>query len=648
MGHESPYACVQPLDWAEVRWTRGFWAERFQVCAQRTVPHLWSVMGETRATHYLQNFRIAAGLAEGSHRGAPFNDGDFYKWLEAASAVVSITQEPQWEHRLQEVIAIIGQAQHPDGYLHTPVLIRQRQGDPQAIPFRDPLDFEMYNMGHLFTAACVRSRTTGKDDLLAIAVKAADFLDRFFRQPTPELARHSVCPSHYMGLVELYRTTGQGRYLELAQRLFAMRDWVVEGSDENQDRLPFCQQREAVGHAVRANYLYAGAADLFLETGLPDLWRTLEHLWANVAGKKMYITGGCGALYDGASPDGAEEQRVIRRVHQAYGRNYQLPNITAHCETCANIGNVLWNWRMFLATGEARFMDVLELALYNSVLSGMSLDGTRFLYVNPLRVVEPLPTPLRWPRFRVPYLSSFCCPPNLARLLAQLHVYAYSKSYDALWVNLYSGSIVTTTLPHGATVRLLQETNYPWDGCIRLVVEECPRVPFGLNLRIPRWAKEATVSCNGQPVLPPPQPGTYFELRRLWQPGEQVEVRLPMPPRWMEAHPLVEETLNQVALQRGPLVYCLESVDLPSNTPLMEVRIPSTLIPQARYEESLLGGVVALEGEVLVREPKEWGECLYRELPPPSFRRIVVRFIPYFAWGNRGPTEMTVWLPWLA
>src|SRR6266581_4913465 len=406
----SPYAKMEKVELGEVKWTEGFWAERFAVCRSNMIPALWAIMEGTNYSQFYQNFRIAAGLAEGRHRGAPFNDGDFYKWLEAACAAVAVAPDPALGQRIDEIIGVLAKAQREDGYIHTPVLIAARNGVAKTA-FEDRLQFETYNMGHLLSAACAHFRATGKTNFLSIGQKTADFLCGTFDHPTPELARFSICPSHYMGMVEMYRATRDPRYLECAKKLLAARDLAANGDDDNQDRIPFDQQTNAMGHAVRANYLYAGAADLFLETGETALLRPLEIIWTNLVGQKMYITGGCGALYDGASPDGAKDQKAIARVHQAYGRNYQLPNLTAHNETCANIGNVLWNWRMFLATGEARFMDVVVIALYNSVLSGGSLDGTNFFYVNPLRSVQPMPVELRWKHERVPFLSSFCCPP---------------------------------------------------------------------------------------------------------------------------------------------------------------------------------------------------------------------------------------------
>ncbi len=641
----SPHARVRTVGLGEARWTRGFWANRFEVCRRNTIPGMWSLMEGNKYSQFYQNFLIAAGLAEGRHRGAPFNDGDLYKWLEGASATLAVVKDAELEKRIEEVIGVIAKAQNTDGYLHTPVLIRRRNGDAEAKPFQDRSNFEMYNMGHLMTAACVHYRATGRTSLLLVARKAADFLDKTLSEASPEAARSSVCPSHYMGIVELYRATGEPRYLDLARRLFALRDKVSDGSDDNQDRIPFEQQTAATGHAVRANYLYAGAADLFAETGNRSLWEPLQRIWANLVGQKMYITGGCGALYDGASPDGARDQKTITRTHQAYGRNYQLPNLTAHSETCANIGNVLWNWRMFLITGEARFMDVAELALYNSVLSGGSLDGTSFFYVNPLRNLGPLPTELRWPRVRVPFLSAFCCPPNLVRTVAEVSNYAYGKSEKALWVNLYGSSTVKTELPGGHAVRLTQETEYPWDGRVRLTINECDGAVFTLKLRIPGWAKSATVRLNGELLRASPRPASYFDVSRVWRPGDAVDLDLPMPARLMEAHPLVEETFNEVAIQRGPVVYCLESKDLPQGTRVLDVMIPENIDLVARYDGGLLGGVAVLEGRALARPSEDWSGWLYREFRPLPSRPVDARFIPYYAWANRGPSEMTVWLP---
>ena len=639
-----PYAKVEPLGLTEAHWTSGFWFDRFEQCRTNMLPSMERLMEGTNYSQFFRNFEIAAGLKAGNYRGAPFNDGECYKWIQGMSEAYAIHPDANVRRNLDRLITVIDQAQRADGYLHTPVLVAIHNGDTNAAPFKDRHNFEMYNMGHLFTAACVHHQATGETNLLAVAIKAADFLCGMFSNATPEAARSSVCPSHYMGTIDLYRETGDPRYLELAKKFFDARAQITDGGDDNQDRIPFEQQRNAVGHAVRANYLYAGATDLFMETGDTNLWRPLDPIWHNLTEQKMYLTGGCGALFDGASPYGSKDQNTITRTHQAYGHNYELPNATAHNETCANIGNVLWNWRMFLATGEARFVDVAELALYNSVLSGMSLDGTNFFYVNPLRNTDPLPVDLRWKHVRVPYVSSFCCPPNLVRTIAGSSQFAYAKSADTIWVNLYSGSELDTELTGVGKVKLVQETEYPWSGRVRVKILAAPDKKLAIKLRIPGWAKSASVRLNQQPAQTA-TPESYFEIRRDWKVGDVVDLDLPMPVRMMEANPLVEETLNQVAFQRGPVVYCLESPDLPQGVRVPDVCVPADVNLQARYDARLLGGVVVLEGPLLAQPAENWTGKLYLEVSKAPLQPVKTQLIPYFVWENRGRSEMSVWLP---
>ncbi len=641
----SPHVAVRSVGLAEVTWTRGFWADRFATCRDGMMPHLWKVMGGTEPGQFFENLRIAAGDSEGVHHGPGWNDGDFYKWLEAASAVYSVTKDKEIDQRLDAVIDVIARSQRADGYLHTPVLIRNRNGDLDAQPFQDRLNFETYNLGHLITAACVHYRATGKTSLLQVALKAADFLARAVASIAPQLARNAVCPSHYMAVVELFRTTRDPKHLKLAQALLDLRDLVDDGSDDNQDRIPFRKQTTAAGHAVRATYLYAGAADLAAETGDRSLIDPLLKIWENVALQKMYITGACGALYDGASPDGSANQKSITRVHQAFGREYQLPSSTAHNETCAAIGNVLWNWRMLALTSEARFADVLETTLYNAVLAGVSLDGTRYFYVNTLRQLDTMPVNLRWSRTRQPYISCFCCPPNVARMVAEATSYAYGRSTGAIWVHLYGSSILDTEVGPGSRLRLTQQTDYPWDGRVTLTLDAAPAHPLTLRLRIPGWAAGASLSLNGRPQNVPIEPGTYTEINRVWSAGDMVELDLPLRVRLLQAHPLVEEARNQVAIQRGPVVYCLESVDLPEGVRVLDVAIPRNIVLKPRYEPRQLGGITVLEGSAGSRNEPGWSYALYREIPATELKAVDLRLIPYYAWGNRGPSEMTVWMP---
>ena len=487
---------------------------------------------------------------------------------------------------MDQIIDVIAKAQESDGYIHTDITIRQRAGE-KVSRFGNPMDFEMYNMGHLILAACVHHRATGKSNLLNLARKAADFLCKEFASPTVDQARHGICPVHLTGLVELFRTTRDRRYLELSIKLLNMRDLVVKGDDDNQDRIPFRQQRQAIGHAVRATYLYTGSAapPFSLETGDESLIAPLQSIWQDLVSRKLYITGGCGALFDGASPDGAEDQAQITRVHQAFGRDYQLPHSTAHNETCAAIGNLLWNWRMLQITGESRFADIIELSLYNSVLAGMSLDGTRFFYTNTLRQLNPMPVLLRWPRERQAFMTCFCCPPNVARTVAEVGQYAYARSSTGIAVLLYGGSRLETTLCDGSTDHpCFRKPNYPWDACrVKITIEQCPTSAFAISLRIPQWARGSTVRIN-QASAASPLPGAMFDLHRQWSRGDVVELDMPMPPRLVEANPLVEEARNQIAVARGPLVYCLESTDLPDG-----VRISDVFLPREYHADTEMG-----------------------------------------------------------
>jgi DUF1680 family protein len=649
----SPYGRLRSVDMNDVQWTHGFWADKFDQCARVMVPNMWRLLSNTEISFAYHNFLVAAGRSEGCHRGPKWNDGDFYKWLEAAAYVYGMTKDETLDHLMDEIIEVIGEAQREDGYLHTPVIIELRQGIEKAREFTERVDFETYNLGHLMTAACVHFRATGKTNLLDIARKATDYLYGYYKTATAELARNAICPSHYMGVVEMYRTTGDERYLELAKNLIEIRDLFKEGGDDNQDRLPLREQTEAVGHAVRANYLYAGVADVVAETGDESLLKTLLALWDSVTSQKMYITGACGALFDGASPYGSEDQGAITRTHQAYGRQYELPNVTSHNETCANIGNALWNWRMLQLTGEGRFADILELVLYNSLLCGISLDGKKFFYTNPMRVLKDQPD-LRWSRTREPHIECFCCPPNAVRMIAEVNSYAYSvsngehSSDGAVWVNLYGATVLDTKLPNGAKIVLEQETDYPWEGHVKITIRSTEATKFALMLRIPGWADGAAVTANGETAVVEAIPGEYCEINRVWSVGDTVEIEFPMAPRLLEANPFVEETLNQVAIQRGPVVYCLESADLPEGVRVLDIHIPAGIELRPRIDSQLLGERVAvLEGQAEWIPQGEWSRQLYRDLQDPEPEKIDIRLVPYHTWGNRAEGEMTVWIPLL-
>ena len=642
---KSAFAKLKSVNMDDVHWTNGFWAERFNVCRDSMVPNMWRIYNDPNISHAFKNFEIAAGLDTGDFKGPSFHDGDFYKTLESVASMYAATKDKQLDEIMDRAINVIGKAQREDGYIYTKSTIDQKKTGVKK-QFESRLSFEAYNIGHLMTTACVHHRATGKTSLLNIAKKAADYLYRFYDTASAATARNAICPSHYMGLVELYRTTADEKYQRLAKKLIDVRG-IAPGSDDNSDRYLFRNMKEVQGHAVRANYLFAGAADLYAENGDKGLLTTLDQMWDDVVNHKMYITGGCGSLYDGVSNDGTSyNPNDVEKLHQAYGRKYQLPNFTAHNETCANIGNVLWNWRMLQITGEAKYADIVELALYNSVLSGISLDGKKFLYTNPLAYSDQLPFKQRWSKDRVPYIAlSDCCPPNVVRTVSQVSNYMYSISGEGLWLNLYGGNNLSTTLEDGSEIRLVQKTNYPWDGAINLQFEESPQKPFSVFLRIPGWCHNAKILVNGKLLTTKNNGGEYTEVKRNWKKGDQLQLILDMPVTMIEANPLVEETRNQVAVKRGPVVYCLESVDLNKNASVFEVAVPTNAQFKTVPVKIANSNITTLEttGEKITGE--EWKGQLYKEVSKKPAEKIKLKLVPYYAWGNRGHTEMTVWLP---
>lgn len=661
----SKYACMANTELDAVQWTDGFWGERFKVYSGTSLQSMWNTWNTPEVSHGFRNFEIASGACPGEHWGPPFHDGDLYKWLEGVAAVYAVNKDPELDKLMDHVISYIVKSQREDGYIHTPVIIEEKNkgvdthsnahkntvigtkvgAEDEKGAFANRLNFETYNLGHLMMAGITHYRATGKKTLFDAAVKATDFLCHFYETASAELARNAICPSHYMGVVEMYRATGNPRYLELSKNLIDIRGMVENGTDDNQDRIPFRSQKQAMGHAVRANYLYAGVVDVYAETGEKLLMENLESIWKDITTRKMYVTGACGALYDGTSPDGTcYEPDSIQKVHQSYGRPYQLPNSTAHNETCANIGNMLFNWRMFQTSGEAKYADLVETCLYNSVLSGISLDGKRYFYTNPLRISDDLPYTLRWPKERTEYISCFCCPPNTLRTVCEAQNYAYTLSDKGIWCNLYAGSQLETAFMNDK-VKLIQETDYPWDGTVKLTFERAPKKKaFSLYLRIPEWCGKAILKVNGEPVQADLKANTFAEVNRVWKKGDRVELVMDMPVRLLESHPLVEETRNQVVVKRGPLVYCLESMDIEGGKRIDDVLIPADIRLTPRKMVIAGSSVVALEGTARLAEEASWDGTLYREVGKAD-KPVNIRLIPYYAWGNRGKAEMTVWMP---
>lgn len=661
---KSKFAVVSSTPVSAVKWTDGFWGERFGVFSGTSVQSMWETWKSDKG-HGWNNFLIAAGEKKGKRHGPPFHDGDMYKWLEALTAVYAVNKDPEVGKIMDRFIELIQKSQRADGYLHTPVIIAEmnkqatakeeakenatigtKVGTGKDGAFGNRLNFETYNLGHLITAGIMHKRATGKTTLFNCAVKAADFLYDFYKRASDELARNAICPSHYMAIAEMYRETGNPKYLELSEKLIDIRGKVENGTDDNQDRVPFRQQYKAMGHSVRANYLYAGVADLYLESGEEQLKKNLDSIWEDIVTRKMYITGACGALYDGTSPDGTDyTPDNIQKVHQSYGRPYQLPHSTAHNETCANIGNLFFNWRMFTATGEAKYTDIVENCLYNSILSGISLDGKEYFYTNPLRISKDLPYTLRWPKERTEYISCFCCPPNTLRTLCEAQDYAYSIEKGGVYVNLYGGNTLNTNIEGVGEITLTQKTDYPWDGAVNISVDKLKgKKQFEIKLRVPDWCTEgAKITVNGEEQNIEAKAGTYATVNRTWKKGDVVSINMPMRTRIVEANPLVEESRGQVAVQRGPIVYCLESNDL-GGLSIDDIAIP--LDAKFTPVDMTIDGsrIKALEGEVINRSEASWKGQLYREATAKK-QMVKVRLIPYYAWGNRGKSEMTVWMP---
>jgi DUF1680 family protein len=636
--YDRPHAKLAPLPDNDVRWTEGFWAEKFDMVKNKTLPGMLEALKDPQNGAYLGNFKAVAEGRKEFH-ATNWSDGDCYKFVEALTHVYGVNRDPKILALMDEVIATMAAAQEPDGYINTQITATGRER------WVDQRNHEFYNLGHLFTAAAIHHRITGQRNFLDIAEKAAACAYRMFSSKPKEFVHYEFNPSNIMGLVELYEVTKDKKHLELAEIFVELRGTAPGGlGDQNQDRVPLKDETEAVGHAVTATYLYSGAADVYMQTGDAAVLRSLETIWNDATTRKLYITGGVGALHTGISersPNHVESERLW----EAFGRPYQLPNASAYNETCANIGQAMWAWRMLHITGEARYGDVMEQVLYNAGLSGVSLSGTEFTYTNPLRWYGEdhnrhghlmHDAQQRWDRF-----TCYCCPPQVARTFAGLHRWAYSLSDGAIWVHLYSGSAVDTQVA-GGRLAFTMTTDYPWDGRVTIAVSDAPDAEVAVMLRIPDWAKGATLSVNGKPVKDAPRPGSYASVRRTFAKGDRIELTIPLVATLIEGHPRIEETRNHVAVMRGPVVYCLENHDLPKEVALEEVH----LSPKAEFDlaGSSVDGARKLRGTA-VRIAQNKGEQLYRPVVPAEPQTIPVQLVPYYAWNNRGITEMSVWLP---
>jgi DUF1680 family protein len=639
---DSPNVKLKSINIGDCQWTEGFWADKFKVCEKTMVPYMDTVLSGS-TSHALDNFKIAAGLKKGKHEGMNWHDGDFYKWMEAAMFVYAQNKDEKIIKELDSYIDIIGKAQLPNGYLETQITI------PGLKPYSEIKFHEMYNSGHLMTAACNYFKITGKTNFLNIAIKNADYIYKVFQPQPDSLKRFGFNQSQIMGLVELYRTTKDKRYLELAELFIDMRgkskvvvDPTVRPNmmgDMTQERTPIRKETEAVGHAVLALYYYAGAADVVAETGEKALLDALDRLWDNVVNKKMYVTGACGQTHHGVSSHND-------MVHEAFINEYMMPNSTAYNETCANIANAMFSYRMMGIHGESKYADIVELVLYNSALSGISIEGKDYFYANPLRVNHNArnysKTDTEFEE-RLPYIECFCCPPNLVRTIAQVSGWAYSLADNGIAVNLYGGNKLNTKMLDGSALSLEQKTNYPWEGSVKITMQACKKEPFKMMLRIPDWAVGSTVLVNGTATSADVKAGSYTTIERAWKKGDVISLDMPMDAKLVEGNLLIEEVRNQVAIKRGPVVYCVESTDLPKNTKILDVYIPESSTLSATYRPEFLGGLSTIGGDVMLR--KDNSNSMYNTLNKPQWESYKAQFIPYFAWANRGSSEMTVWMP---
>jgi DUF1680 family protein/alpha-L-arabinofuranosidase/predicted GH43/DUF377 family glycosyl hydrolase len=614
---------IRPVPFTEVKITDDFWAPRIETNRTVTIPYAF---GQCEQTGRIDNFLLAAGKIEGEHKGDfPFDDTDPYKILEGAAYVLNVQPDPKLDAYVDDLIAKIAAAQEPDGYLYTCRTnncerLRNWFGNKRWEKLAG--SHELYNMGHLYEAAAAHYQATGKRNLLDVALKNAELLDSVFGP-----GKNTSAPGHQvieMGLVKLYRITGDEKYLNLAKFFLDARG--PGGDPYNQSHEKPCEQSEAVGHAVRAAYMYSGMADVAAMTGDERYLQAIDRIWADVVSKKLYLTGGIGATGHG----------------EAFGGPYELPNETAYCETCAAIGNVYWNHRMFLFHGDARYIDVMERTLYNGVISGVSLEGNRFFYPNPLAS--------HGQHERSPWFGCACCPGNIARFIASVPGYVYAQTDDELYVNLFAQGPATIKLGD-RTVYVLQETDYPWSGKIKLTISPEPAGRFAVCVRIPGWAQGRPVPSDlyqyrlsGVPSVDLTVDGKrqeidihkgYVRLERQWKTGDVVELNLPMPIRRVITNETVEANVGRVAIERGPLVYCLEWPDNEGGVFNLVLNDDAPLM--ATYRDDLLGGVTVVRGKAKSLRYASDGQTLLR-----NERDIVA--IPYYAWAHRGPGEMAVWL----
>lgn len=623
--YQAPDAPVKEVSFTNVHIDDEFWASRIETNRKVSIP---AAFKECEDNGRFDNFAIAGGLKKGEHRGDfSFDDTDPYKIIEGASYSLAVEYDPKLDNYLDSVINLIAAAQEPDGYLTTCVTNKctRLSGWWGTHRWEKINSHELYNSGHLYEAAVAHYRATGKRSLLDVAIKNADLVCKTFGDGEDQIHYPSGHPIVEMALAKLYKVTGDEKYLKTAKYFVEEAGRLSNGrrpSPYSQDHEPILKQEEIVGHAVRAGYLYSGVADVASLTNDTAYFNALTRIWDNMASKKLYITGGIGSRAQG----------------EGFGPNYELNNHTAYCETCAAIANVYWNYRMFLATGDAKYVDVYERALYNGVPSGVSLSGDRFFYDNPLESMGQ--------HERQKWFGCACCPGNVTRFMASVPMYMYATQEDDVLVNLYIQSSADIETDNNK-VKIRQTTRYPWNGDVSLAIDPEKEGEFALRLRIPGWSQESpvptdlysftapssakyVVKVNGKKADVMTGDG-YATVKRIWKPGDIVELTLPMEVKRVKANDNVEDDRGKLAIQRGPVMYCLEGQDQNDST-VFDKFIPDGVEFTENFEPELLNGVVTLSGKG-------------KKVTADGVVDADFKAIPYCTWNNRGADHMAVWIP---
>jgi len=625
----KPQKTIKGVPFTDVTLEDRIWSQRIKTNRDVSIPLAFQKCEETGR---LDNFALAGNLIEGEQKGDyPFDDTDVYKVIEGASYALIVEYDSTMDAYLDSLIILIAAAQEDDGYIYTCRTnqcerLNRWMGDDR---WENLNSHELYNCGHLYEAAVAHYMATGKSNLLDVAIKNADLINQVFGPGEGQKKCPSGHPIIEMALVKLYLITDDEKYLELAKFFIDETGVGTDGHElsmYSQDHKPIREQEEAVGHAVRFGYLYSGVADVASLTNDSSLLEASKRVWENVVNKKLYITGGIGA----------------RAMGEGFGNNYELPNMTAYCETCASIANVYWNYRMFLLTGDAKYYDILERTLYNSLLSGVSFRGDRFFYDNVLESDGF--------HERESWFGCACCPGNVTRFMASVPGYVYATDSNKIYVNLYGKGDANLEL-NGGHIDVSQKSDYPWDGRVTLTLTPEVSQNFDMYLRIPGWAQNQVVpsdlyrfmhtnkdrtqiSVNGKQVSLKPHNG-YVVISRQWEAGDQIELIFPMPVRRIVANDSVVNNRNKVALQRGPIVYCLEGRDQLEGH-VFNLFLPDTSSLKYSYVYGLLGGVMQLEAI---------GSGVFRQGNSIKIKDSKLVFIPYYAWNNRGKDEMIVWIP---